>query len=92
MKEIAKKWMDAALIFENNHDSVIVCPECGIGTLYIKDEPIPNVANRIDRYIICNYCGKWNVITLKNLCRVRVSRSPAMRAGEDSGASRVGDK
>ena len=62
MNEKLKRWLDALKEFEINPNAKIICPECNKGILILKDEPIKNT-NKIDRYIICDSCGKWNVAT-----------------------------
>lgn len=65
MKPETKKWLDAGFILQNDPNAKVSCPECGVGILIVKDEPIGTSGNRIDRYLICNNCGKWNVITME---------------------------
>lgn len=65
MKPETKKWIDAGYILQNDPNAKVPCPECGVGILIVKDEPIGTSGNRIDRYLICNNCGKWNVITIE---------------------------
>lgn len=65
MKPETKKWIEAGKLLQYDPKAIVQCPECGIGTLQVKDEPIGNSSNRIDRYLICNNCGKWNVITMQ---------------------------
>jgi len=62
MKEKWKKWIDA---FEKVHidpDVKVICPECDMGQLILKKEPAPEY-KKIDWYLICDNCGKWNVST-----------------------------
>jgi len=63
MTEKSKKWLEAAKILGKDPSQRVVCPECGIGHLQVKDEPIVNW-NKIDRYLICDNCEKWNVMTM----------------------------
>lgn len=69
MKTQTSKWIEAAKILIEDSNHKILCPECQRGYLVIKDEPIPSSDEMIDRYLICDNCGKWNVITMKNLER-----------------------
>lgn len=62
MSETYKKWIAAAKAFEDDPNAKVKCPECSIGELFIKDE-IALEHRKLDRYLICNYCGKWNVIS-----------------------------
>jgi len=64
MKDKTHKWIDAANILRHNINAKVICPECGIGNLTVKDELIKNWPSKIDRYIICNYCGKYNILTM----------------------------
>jgi uncharacterized Zn finger protein len=61
----SKKWFDAGYILQKDPTVVVKCPKCNIGALEVKDEPINSGDNRIDRYLICNNCGAWNVITMQ---------------------------
>lgn len=58
----SKKWIEAGILLSKNPTEIITCPDCNTGTLLVKDEPLGKL--QIDRYIICNFCGHWNVITL----------------------------
>ena len=64
MKEETKKWVAAGSILQKDAFAKVLCPVCGIGTLNVKDELVPNHPNKIDRYLICPNCGSWNVITI----------------------------
>jgi len=65
MNETTRKWIEAGRILQTDTKAIVACPECSIGTLIIKDEPVADGNNQtIDRYLICNNCGKWNVITM----------------------------
>ena len=59
------KWIEAGRILQSNPTANVQCPECGIGSLIVKDEWINELENRLDRYLICDNCGKWNVITMQ---------------------------
>lgn len=63
MNEISYKWLEAAKVLGKDANQKIIFPECGISHLIVKDELIPNW-NKIDRYLICDNCGKWNVMTM----------------------------
>jgi len=63
MEEKTKKWIEAAKILGINPAAEVVCPECGVGKLLCKDEPI-EIWGKIDRYLVCDNCGKWNVMTM----------------------------
>lgn len=65
MKSSTKRWLEAGYILQNDPNAIITCPECNVGKLIVKDEPIDNSSTRIDRYLICDTCGKWNVITMQ---------------------------
>ena len=57
------KWIEAAKALIQDKTAKVECPDCMNGVLSIKDEVIKEW-NKIDRYLICNNCGKWNVITM----------------------------
>ncbi len=59
-----KKWRDAANILAKNSKAEVVCPECGIGHLKVKDEVVEKYG-KLDRYMICDNCGRWNVMTME---------------------------
>ena len=64
MNDITKKWIEASKILGKDKNAIIICPECNDGNLTIKDELIASRHDAVERYLICNACGKWNVITL----------------------------
>ena len=63
MNNANKGWLEAAKIFATNPHAKITCPECNVGEIVIKDE-ISKDQKKLDRYLVCNSCGKWNVITM----------------------------
>ena len=63
MSDTYKLWIAAAKAFENDPNAKVSCPECNTGELFIKDE-IALEHGIKDRYLICNFCGKWNVLTM----------------------------
>lgn len=65
MEEKTRKWIEAANMLIENPTAKVVCPECEKGFLQVKDEPI-EIWKKLDRYLICDSCGKWNVITMAN--------------------------
>jgi hypothetical protein len=58
----SRKWIDALLQFEKDPQAKVSCPECDTGFLFVKDVPISQW-NKIDKYLICDSCGKYNVAT-----------------------------
>jgi uncharacterized Zn finger protein len=58
-----KKWRDAANILAKAPSEKVICPECGIGDLKVRDEIVDSL-KKLDRYMICNHCGKFNVMTM----------------------------
>jgi hypothetical protein len=52
MKIETKKWLDAGYILQSDPSAKVQCPECGVGILIVKDEPIGTSDNRIDRYLM----------------------------------------
>lgn len=63
MTEQTKKWIEAAKILAENPNEKVTCPECAKGNLIVKDE-VAEALNKMDSYLICNNCGKWNVISM----------------------------
>jgi hypothetical protein len=63
MNEVSKRWLEAAKVLSKDVTAKISCPECSKGVLLVKDEEIDDW-NKIDRYLICNNCGRWEVITM----------------------------
>jgi DNA-directed RNA polymerase subunit RPC12/RpoP len=64
MDEKIKKWVNAANILGKHPKAKVICPECGNGYLTTKDELIDDWPDKIDRYMICSYCGKYNILTM----------------------------
>ena len=60
-----RKWIEAANILRENIYAQVVCPECGVGHLFVKDELIPTWENKLDRFMICDHCGKYNILTME---------------------------
>ena len=65
MNGVRRLWLDAAKVLAINPEAIVSCPECRIGKLKVKDEPIEQW-NKIDRYLYCDACGRWNVLTMSN--------------------------
>lgn len=59
-----KYWIEAGKILELHPLEKIKCPDCRIGTLIVKDELIEDWS-KLDRYMICDNCGNWNVMTME---------------------------
>ena len=64
MKSTTRKWIVAGLKLEKSKNEIVECPECGIGKLMVEDVTISGT-NKIDRYLICDNCGKWDVIMMQ---------------------------
>jgi hypothetical protein len=47
-QEWFKKWRDAANTLATDTNAKVKCPECNIGTLFVKDESFGD--DKIDRY------------------------------------------
>lgn len=62
MNETSQKWLEAAKILIKDPTVKITCPECNKGTLIVKDEEFSET--QIDRYLICDNCGRSEVITM----------------------------
>lgn len=63
MTELSKKWIEIGLKLSENPTLKIKCPVCEKGYIEVVDKPIPST-NKKDRYLICNNCKSWNVITM----------------------------
>ena len=63
MSEVRNKWINAGITLSKNKTATVACPECEDGTLIVKDVPITGIPNKAERYISCNKCGKWNVLS-----------------------------
>ncbi len=63
MTEISKSWIEAAKMLCANTHAIVSCPECKIGILKVKDEPI-KAWNKVDRYVYCDTCGKFNTLLI----------------------------
>lgn len=57
-------WREAANILAINSKAKVKCPECGIGTLLVKDVLVKE-QNKLDRYMQCDNCSQWNVMTME---------------------------
>ena len=55
-------WVKAAILLSKNPKAKVLCPECQIGYLIVRDEPIEGW-DKIDRYMICDNCGEFNILT-----------------------------
>jgi hypothetical protein len=62
INEKSRQWINALLQIETYPQAKVRCPECDTGFLFIKDVPVPQW-NKMDRYLICDACGKYNVAT-----------------------------
>jgi uncharacterized protein with PIN domain len=59
---VRKDWLDAGKAIGQDKTVQVLCPECKTGFLQVKDEPIASW-KKIDRYMICDRCGRHNVMT-----------------------------
>jgi len=57
-----ERWIEAAKKLVNNPNAKVSCPECNTGTLAVIDEPFGT--EKIDRYLVCGTCGKYEVLTM----------------------------
>lgn len=64
MKESSKRWIEAAKILGKDATAKVKCPECDIGYLKVKDEVVEKYG-KLDRYMICDNCGRYNVMTME---------------------------
>lgn len=63
MNERIRLWVEVATALGKDPFAVVKCPECRVGTMFVKDELITDW-NKLDRYIICNACKQYNVMTM----------------------------
>ena len=63
MNDITKSWIKAAKLLAEKPDAIVSCPSCKVGRLKVKDELIIDW-NKVDRYLYCDTCGNWNVLTM----------------------------
>ena len=64
MNSKIRQWIAAANLLREDTNADVVCPECGIGHLHVRDELIPDWSSKIDRFMICDNCGKYNILTM----------------------------
>jgi hypothetical protein len=62
MNEVTERWIDAAMKLGKDKNEKVTCPACSAAVLKVKDEPY-EPARKIDRYLFCESCGQWNVMT-----------------------------
>jgi hypothetical protein len=58
----SEKWIDAAKVLIENPTATVLCPNCGTGKLRVKDVVLEE-HNKCDRYMICDNCNEYNVVT-----------------------------
>ena len=58
------KWIDAGKIIKDDPTAKVLCPNCEKQFLKIRDEISPD-GQHIDRYIVCENCNSYNVLTFK---------------------------
>jgi hypothetical protein len=62
MEAKRQRWIDAAIKLSENKNEQVPCPFCANSFLKVRDEPIIQW-KKIDRYLICELCGKYEVVT-----------------------------
>lgn len=62
-----KKWIAAGKLLSLDKEAIVVCPECNDGILIVKDQDIEGNDKLFNRFLICNKCGKYNVITMNKM-------------------------
>ena len=55
-------WIAAAKALAIDPQAEVKCPSCKQGLLKTKDEAFG--IGKIDRYMYCESCGEWNVLTM----------------------------
>jgi transposase-like protein len=56
----SQKWLKAGIALGNDPKALVVCPACGEANLEVIDA---HAGGRLDRYIHCPNCKKYNVLT-----------------------------
>jgi len=54
-------WLNAAKLIGESKKTPVICPSCKQVHLEVKDILAPE-EKTIDRYLICNSCGNYNVV------------------------------
>lgn len=57
-----RAWINAGITLRENPKATVVCPNCNKGHLKVTDVPVEGT-DKVDRYMICDNCGSYNVIT-----------------------------
>ena len=57
-----QKWIDAVKVLGEDPSKKVLCPNCNVGYLYIKDV-IAEKEKKCDRYFICPNCNAYNTVT-----------------------------
>lgn len=60
-----EEWIFAAKKLIKNPEEKVICPQCKEGVLRISDVKISEI-KKTDRYLICDSCGHYNVITMNS--------------------------
>lgn len=58
-----KEWISAAIKLIKNPEEKVTCPQCKEGVLKVSDLKFSEI-KKTDRYLICDSCGHYNVITM----------------------------
>ncbi|MFB6456363.1 hypothetical protein ACE38W_13915 [Chitinophaga sp. Hz27] len=62
MEDRFRKWVDVGNVLAIDPTEKVNCPECNAGLLLVEDVPIPE-SDAWDRYLICEHCKKWAVMS-----------------------------
>ena len=56
----SQRWLKAGIALGNDPKALVLCPACGKANLEVIDA---HAGGRLDRYIHCPSCNKYNVLT-----------------------------
>ena len=65
LNKTSRLWLEAAIKLAEEPSATINCPKCKIRFLKVKDEPI-ELWGKVDRYIYCDNCKRYEVITMSD--------------------------
>lgn len=62
--EIVRRWIEAGKSIAENAREQVVCPICQVAVLKVWDVPGNNDELLIERHMLCENCGAYNVLRL----------------------------
>jgi hypothetical protein len=61
----ARRWIEAGKILAADKSAVVACPARGDGTLAVHDKVFESDPTMMERYLVCDACGAWNVMRMR---------------------------